>query len=149
MTDVCLIGTEDLDLRAELLGRETARDALASYELSSPWENTVALETISLGAAVSLLNDLNWYLVRFARDAMIREPSISEDEWISRALATAIRAKEMDPEESTDLVKIYGVEGNRLVEPMYVHRAGDETPAYDLRDVDDTVRCRITKAEFG
>ncbi|GCF16201.1 hypothetical protein Harman_41360 [Haloarcula mannanilytica] len=78
MTQVCLVGSEDVNLRYELLSRETARNALVTYDLREPFENTVQVQTVSLGAAVALLNDLNWYLVRFADAAFVKEPSISE-----------------------------------------------------------------------
>ena len=71
MTRVCLVGAKDVELRYELVSRETAREALATYDLREPYENTVAVETVSLGSAVALLNDLNWYLVRFAREALV------------------------------------------------------------------------------
>jgi hypothetical protein len=109
MTRVCLVGAEDLQLSYELLSRETARDALAAYDLREPYHNTVAVETVSLGAAVALLNDLEWYLVRFAREVMVLEPSVSGEEWLSRALATAIRDGECDPAETGRLLKIYGL----------------------------------------
>lgn len=149
MTRVCMIGRADVDLRAELLDRETAQRALQSYDVVSPWNNTVAVTTISLGAAVSLLNDLNWYLVRFAMDAMIKDESISDEEWVSRALGERIRRKEIAPSDTDRLLKIYGIEDGALVEPMYVQRIGETTPDYDLRTVDGTLRCRITEAEFG
>jgi hypothetical protein len=71
MTRVCLVGKEDVELRYELVSRETAREALATYELTEPYHNTVAVETVSLGGAVALLNDLNWYLVRFVDEALV------------------------------------------------------------------------------
>lgn len=110
MARVCLVGDEDIHLQYELLSRETARDALAAYDLREPFENSVAVETVSLGAAVSLLNDLNWYLIRFVEDAIVYEPSVSEDEWLSRGLAAAIRDDEIAPEESDRFLKIYGLE---------------------------------------
>jgi hypothetical protein len=150
MTRVCLVGSPDVNLRYELVSRETARDALATYDLAEPYANTVALETISLGAAVSLLNDLNWYLVRFADAAMVLEPSVSDEEWLSRELATAVRDDEVEPEESERYLKVYGVtETDELVEPMFVTRTGHELPEYDLRDVADTLRVRVTESEFG
>ena len=162
MTRVCLVGAADVDLDVELLASETARDALASYELREPFANSVAIETISLGAAVSLLNDLNWYLVRYVSDALVLEPSITGAEWLSRDLATAIRNEAVEPAETGSLLKIYGLlspdspaepDGDpappRLVDPLYVQRVGGETPAYDLREVDDTVIIRITPSEFG
>ena len=33
MTRVCLVGAEDVELRYELVSRETAREALATYDL--------------------------------------------------------------------------------------------------------------------
>lgn len=150
MTRVCLLGSEDVELRFELLSRETAREALSTYDLREPYRNTVAVETISLGAAVALLNDLNWYLVRFAEDAFVLEPSVSENEWLSRDLAEAVRDGDVDPEETDQYLKVYGLtEEGELVEPMYLTRRKGELPDYDLRDVPDTEIVRVTESEFG
>ena len=153
MTRVCLVGSEDVNLRYELVSRETAREALATYDLTEPYENTVAVETISLGSAVSLLNDLNWYLVRYADAAWVLEPSVSDTEWLSRRLATAIRDDAVDPAESGRYLRMYGVvedgDAPSLVEPMFVARTGRSLPEYDLREVDDTVLVRVTESEFG
>lgn len=165
MTRVCLVGDEEVDLDVELLASETARDALSSYDLSEPFQNTVSVETISLGAAVSLLNDLNWYLVRLTSDALVLEPSISETEWLSRDLANAIRNETVDPHETGTFLKVFGVrepdtpddpdggDGEagppRLTDPMFAQRIGDEIPSYDLADVSDTLVTRVTPEEFG
>ncbi len=149
MTTVCIVGKPDVDVRFELLSRETAREALATHDLSVPWENTVAVGTVSLGAAVSLLNDLNWYLVRFADAAFVKEPSISESEWLSRELATRVRDNEVGTEETDRHLAIYGVEEGALVEPMYVTRRDGEVPEYDLREVEETVVVRVADGEFG
>ena len=152
MTRVCLVGDDEHDLRYELLSRATAREALATYELDDPYENTVAVDTVSLGAAVALLNDLDWYLARFADGALVDEPSISEGEWLSRALATAVRDGAVAPEASGQYLKLYGVvdgEPPRLVEPMFVARTGRQLPEYDLRDVRETLPVRVTETEFG
>ncbi|AGB32296.1 hypothetical protein C488_11519 [Natrinema pellirubrum DSM 15624] len=110
MTRVCLIGEAGSDLQYELLSRETAREALATYDLERPFENSLALRTVSVGAAVSLLNDLNWYCTRFVDEAFVQEPSISDDEWLSRALATQLRNGEVDADETGEFCKIYGLE---------------------------------------
>ena len=52
MTRVCLLGDPDVELSYELLSRETARDALATYDIEEPFANSVAVDTVSLGAAV-------------------------------------------------------------------------------------------------
>ena len=148
MTTVCIVGSPDVDLRTELFGRETARRALSSYDLEEPFANSIAVETVSLGAAVSLLNDLNWYLIRFAESAFVREPSVSETEWLSRPLATAVRDGDHRPEETAENVVIYGLEDGRLVEPLYASRRNDQLPEYDLRDVEDVVVVRITTSEL-
>ncbi len=149
MTRLCLVGEPDVELRYELVSRETSREALSTYDLREQYVNTVALETVSLGAAVALLNDLNWYLVRFVRDALVLEPSISDEEWLSRSLATAIRDDEIDADESDRFLKIYGIDDDELVEPMFVARTGRDLPEYDLRDVEGTLVVRVTEAEFG
>ncbi|WP_136687767.1 DUF5804 family protein [Halorhabdus amylolytica] len=126
MTRVCLLGSDDVALRQTLLSHETAREALRTYDLTEPFHNAIGLETVSLGAAVALLNDLNWYLVRYAEAALVREPSVSESEWLSRDLATAIRDDRVSPAESGRYLKVYGVQS-----------AGDssgEEPADGLSD---------------
>ena len=149
MTQVCLVGAADVDLRYELLSRETARAALATYDLHEPFANAVAVDTVSLGAAVSLLNDLNWYLVRFADHAMVREPSISTDEWLSRDLAERVRDGDVAPEETDRYLRVYGLDGDELVEPMYATRVEGAVPEYDLRPVDETLVVRVTEGQFG
>jgi hypothetical protein len=158
VTRVCLVGSEGVDLRYELLSRETARRALATYEPDRPFENTVAVETVSLGAAVALCNDLDWYLARFADAAWVHEPSISPDEWLSRELATAVRDASVEPDATGRYLTVYGVDDGALVEPMYVVRTGDgggdgdgddDRPVYDLRTVERTVTVRVTESEFA
>ncbi|MGM0606275.1 MAG: DUF5804 family protein [Halobacteriota archaeon] len=148
MTRVCFVGADGIDLREELLSRETSRAALSTYALDRPFENSIALETVSLGAAVSLCNDLNWYLVRFVDLAFVLEPSISDAEWLSRELASDVRNRSVPPEETDQYLTVYGLEGDRLVEPMYATRVDGEIPAYDLRDVDETVVVRVSEREF-
>lgn len=149
MTTVCIVGKPEVDVRFELLSRETAREALATHDLSEPWENTLSVETVSLGGAVSLLNDLNWYLVRFAEIALVKEPSISAEEWFSRTLAERVRDGEITVEETGQSLAVYGVEEGSLVEPMYVTRRDGEIPEYDLREVEETVVVRVAEGEFG
>jgi hypothetical protein len=157
VTRVCILGKPGIEVRYELLSRETARNALTTYELDEPFANTVALDTVSLGAAVSLLNDLDWYLARFARAAFVLESSVSETEWLSRALAARVRNDAIELEDSGVYLAIYGVADGALVEPMYVLRrdpeAGEssreELPEYDLREVEGTLIVRVTEEEFG
>lgn len=110
MTRVCLIGDPDYTLQYELLSRETSREALATYDLTRPFENSLAVRTVSVGAAISLLNDLQWYLTRFVDEALVLEPSVSDDEWLSRSLATALRNGDVTPAETAEFCKVYGLE---------------------------------------
>ncbi|QLK25232.1 DUF5804 family protein [Natrinema zhouii] len=110
MTRVCLVGEAGSNLQYELLSRETSREALATYDLERPFENSLAVRTVSVGAAVSLLNDLNWYLTRFVDEALVQEPSISDEEWLSRPLAERLRNGEIEPAETAEFCKIYGLE---------------------------------------
>jgi len=154
MTRACLLGAADTDLPVDLLAYETARDALSSYDLEEPYANTIAVETISLGAAVSLLNDLQWYIVRLIEEAIILEPSVSDSEWLSRDLAEAIRDEDVDPADTGEFLAIYGLEQREqgppaLLEPMFARRVDGSHPEYDLRDVEETVVVRVTESEFG
>jgi len=149
MTRVCLLGDPDVELSYELLSRETARDALATYDIEEPFENSVAVDTVSLGAAVSLLNDLDWYLIRFVEEALVLEPSVATDEWLSRDLAREVRDGDVPPEETDQRLKVFGLVDGRPVEPLFVRRRQGETPEYDLRDVDETVIVRVSESEFS
>jgi hypothetical protein len=150
VTRVCFVGSPDVNVQYELLSRDTARAALSTYEIYDPFENSLAVDTVSIGAAVSLCNDLNWYLVRFVDHVFVMEPSVSGDEWLSRRLAEGVRDGDVRPEETKELLAVYGVEDGRLVEPMYVARRPDGSiPSYDLRDVAETVVVRVAESEFG
>ncbi|SFR69055.1 DUF5804 family protein [Halogeometricum limi] len=150
MTRVCFVGSPEVNVQYELLSRDTARAALSTYEIHDPFENSLAVDTVSVGAAVSLCNDLNWYLVRFVDHVLVDEPSISTDEWLSRRLAEQVRDGDVRPEETKERLAVYGVEDGRLVEPMFVTRRPDGSiPSYDLRDVDETVVVRVAESEFG
>lgn len=154
MTKVGLIGKQTSVLPDDLLSYETARDALSSYRMEEPYANTLVVETISLGAAVSLLNDLDWFLTRLIRDAIVLEPSVSDTEWLSRAIATQIRNSSLEPNESSEFLKIYGITTDAdapltLVDPMFTRRIDGSVPDYDLQEVTDTLVIRVTATEFG
>lgn len=148
MTDVCLVAAADADLPHDLYAYENAYRALSTYEVRSPWTNATVVETISLGTAVSLLNDLDWYLARVAEDAFVRDPSVSEREWLSRPLARALRDGEVGPDEPVNRLRAYGVDDGRLVDPTNVLRGDAGEGAYERAEYDDTVSVRVTKTEF-
>lgn len=56
------------------------------------------------------MNDLDWYLTRFVDEALVQEPSVSDEEWLSRELATQLRNSAVGPDETDEFCKIYGVE---------------------------------------
>ncbi len=138
MTRVCLVGDDDVNLKYELLSRETARNALVTYDLREPFANTVGIETVSLGSAVALLNDLDWYLIRFVEDVLVLEPSISETEWLSRDLATAIRDDRIDVDDTGRFLKVYGVVDGETTDDTETTADTDErTQADDAADATD------------
>jgi hypothetical protein len=148
MTRVRLVGKDDVDLRYELVSSETSREALATYEfLPSPIENAVELETPSLGAALALLNDLNWYTVMYTERVEVLEPSVSEEEWLSRDLAHHIYEDRVSPDETREFFAVRGVADGEVLEPLYTR---DEPGTYDLHDaeIDETIVTRITEEEF-
>lgn len=150
MTTVCFVTDPADDPRDGLLSFETTRQALSPYDLSNLYANALAIETVSLGSAVALLDDLDWYLRRTVREVIVKEPSISDTEWLSRDLATRLRDESITPEDTTTVVKMYGIDDNTLVDPMYAERREDGTlPGYDLRDVDGTVIIRVSEDAFG
>lgn len=151
MTRVCLLGDPDVDLRAALFEYEIPREALAAFDLEEPFRNSIAVETVSLGTALSLLNDLNWYLVRFVDEAIVSEPSVSDTEWLSRPLATAVRNESIDAVETGEFIKVYGI---AAPEEMDGHRSEPatevaETPAADPVDPGGEPAPRLTEPMFA
>ncbi|USZ73471.1 DUF5804 family protein [Natronosalvus halobius] len=136
MTRVCLVGSPDVSLQYELLSRETSREALSTYDLARPFENSLSVRTVSLGAAVSLCNDLQWYLVRFVDEVLIQEPSVSDDEWLSRDLAVALRNGDLQPAETGEHLKIFGLE--RAEAPGLETSTGDGGKPDDRQRATDT-----------
>ncbi|MFW6448420.1 MAG: DUF5804 family protein [Halobacteriota archaeon] len=150
MTTVCFVTPPDESPSERLLAYETVRQALSPYDRERPYTNALCVETVSLGSAVALVSDLDWYLRRTVQDVIVREPAVSEREWLSRALAEGLRAEAIDPADTEEVVKIYGVVEETLVEPMYAERRRDGSlPGYDLREVEATVVVRVGPAEFG
>ncbi len=118
---------------------------------------------MSLGAAVALLNDLNWYLVRFADAAFVRDPSIvrrngSLETSPQRYETTTSRPKrpgavqgvrhrrpdrtsdadDEGPTEGASTLDTQSVEADgspELVEPMLADTDWRHDPGYDLQDV--------------
>jgi len=148
VTEVCLVAGDDADLPADLYAYETAYRALSTYDPATPWTNALVVETISLGTAVSLLNDLDWYLARVTRDAFVRDPSVSDREWLSRPLARALRDGDADPDDTVNRLRVYGVDDGRLVDPTTVYRGDSGDGEYERGEYDDTVVVRVTKDEF-
>ncbi len=146
MPRIRLYGDDDYDLRFELVTSETSREALSTYELRDVGiENTVELEVTSLGSAIALLNDLNWYIMRYVDWVDVMEPDISEDEWLSRKLVTEIYEERMDPDDSSRFYMIRGVKDGEILEPLYVK---DSPSDYDLHEVDFEIVTRISEEEF-
>jgi len=105
---------------------------------------------VSLGTAVALCNDLDWYIKRFVAQAMVLEESISTDEWLSRALATAVRDQSVDPDDTRQYLAIYGLAAGRLTDPLFTRVVDAQPPPpYDLEPVDETVVVRVTAGEFA
>lgn len=145
MTRVRIVGRDDVELEYELMSSETSRKAISSYDrLPCPIDNALELQSASLGAALALLNDLDWYLRRYADWAAVLEPSISEEEWLSRKLATRVYERDLDPSQTEGYYAIHGVKDGELLEPMYVRSPSE----YDLHETDYVVVTRITEKEF-
>ena len=146
MTRVRVLGKDDYDLRSELLSSETSREALATYDfLDTRIDNAVVVGTATLGGALALLNDLDWYLTRYARAAEVLEPSVSEDEWLSRRLAERVYEDRIDSDETDEFYIVRGVKDGELLDPLY---SRDEPAEYDLGDADFVTTTRLDETEF-
>lgn len=146
MTRVRILGKDGYDLRGELLASETSREALATYDfLDTRIENALVVETATLGGALALLNDLDWYLTRYARAAEVLEPSVSDDEWLSRRLAERLYESRVEPEETREFYLVRGVKDGQVLQPLY---SRSEPAEYDLADVDSVTVTRVDETEF-
>jgi hypothetical protein len=146
VTRVRVLGKEEYDLRGELLTSETSREALSTYDfLETRIENAVIVETATLGGALALLNDLDWYLTRYARASEVLEPSVSEEEWLSRRLAERVYEGKIDAEDTDDFYVVRGVSDGELLQPLY---SRGEPAEYDLAETDFVTVTRLDESEF-
>ena len=149
VTSVRILGKEDVDLRGELLTSETSREALSTYDfLETSIDNAVVIGTATLGGALALLNDIDWYLTRYARATEVLEPSVSEDEWLSRRLAERLyenREEGTNPEETDEFYVVRGVRDGDLLQPLY---SRGEPAEYDLAETDSVTVTRLDETEF-
>jgi len=146
VTRVRILGKEGYDVRGELLSSETSRGALATYDfLDTRIDNAVVVETATIGGALALLNDLDWYLTRYARAAEVLEPSVSEDEWLSRKLASRLYQNRIDADDTREYYAVRGVKDGELLDTLY---SRSEPAEYDLGDADFVTTTRIDEAEF-
>jgi len=146
VTRVRVLGKDEYDLRGELLTSETSREALSTYDfLETRIENVVVVETATLGGALALLNDLDWYLTRYARASEVLEPSVSEDEWLSRRLAERIYEGKIDADDTDEFYVVRGVKDGELLQPLY---SRGEPAEYDLAETDFVTVTRLDESEF-
>lgn len=146
MTRVRILGEEGVDLRGELLTSQTSREALSTYDfLETRIDNAVVVETATLGGALALLNDLDWYLTRYARTSEVLEPSVSEDEWLSRRLAERMYEHGLDSEETREFYVVRGVRDGEVLQPLY---SRGEPAEYDLAETDFVTVTRVDEEEF-
>lgn len=146
MTRVRILGKDEYDLRGELLTSETSREALSTYDfLETRIENAVVVETATLGGALALLNDLDWYLTRYARASEVLEPSVSEEEWLSRSLAESVYEGKVEVDETDDFYVVRGVRDGELLQPLY---SRGEPAEYDLAETDFVIVTRLDESEF-
>jgi hypothetical protein len=146
VTRVRILGKDGYDLRGELLSSDTSREALATYDfIDSPIQNAVVVETATLGGALALLNDLDWYLTRYARASEVLEPSVSGDEWLSRRLAERLYESRIDADETAEFYVVRGVEDGEVLDPLY---SRNEPAEYDLADADFVTTTRVDETEF-
>ena len=143
---VRVLGKDEYDLRGELLTSETSREALSTYDfLETRIENAVVVETATLGGALALLNDLDWYLTRYARASEVLEPSVSEEEWLSRRLAERVYEGKIDADDTDDFYVVRGVSDGELLDPLY---SRGESAEYDLAETDFVTVTRLDESEF-
>lgn len=146
MTRVRILGKEGVDVRGELLTSETSREALSTYDfLETRIENAVVVETATLGGALALLNDLDWYLTRYANASEVLEPSVSEQEWLSRSLAEGVYEGKIDADETDEFYVVRGVCDGDVLQPLY---SRDEPAEYDLAETDLVTVTRVEESEF-
>jgi hypothetical protein len=146
VTRVRVLGKDEYDLRGELLTSETSREALSTYDfLETRIENAVVVETATLGGALALLNDLDWYLTRYARASEVLEPSVSEEEWLSRRLAERVYEGKTDADDTDDFYVVRGVSDGELLQPLY---SRGEPAEYDLAETDFVTVTRLDESEF-
>ncbi|MDH7594294.1 MAG: DUF5804 family protein [Methanomicrobiales archaeon] len=92
--EILLVPLEGVPLYATLFASETSRSILQFYR-PDDLGFAVRVRTTSLGAALSLVSELRWYVRRYTREVLFR---LEEGVYASHALAEEIYARESEPD---------------------------------------------------
>ncbi|MDD3406819.1 MAG: DUF5804 family protein [Methanomicrobium sp.] len=125
------IQKKGVDLYSTLLSSETSRGILRFYRPVKT-EYGILIENATLGNALSLVSELNWYIRRYISDILFE---ISPDLYCTHAFALDIYSREKKMKETWNFTKLLGLKDGYVADILYIqpHSSKEDHPEFEDR----------------
>lgn len=141
--NLLMIQKEGVDLYRTLLDSETSREILRFYHPKKT-ECGVIIENSTLGGALSLISELNWYLRRYVRDAFLE---ISPDLFCTRAFATDVYQRSKKMKETWNFSKLISIKDGIIMDEIWMEPHSSKEDYPEIMESSDYV-LEVWSAEY-
>lgn len=124
-----------IDLYATLFSSETSRAILRFYRPVKT-DYGVLIENATLGNALSLVSEINWYIRRYMTDVLFE---VSPDLFCTHTFALDIYSREKKMKETWDFTKLIGIKNGSVEDVMYIEKHSSKEDYPEFEDAMDNV----------
>ncbi len=126
--NLLLIQKEDIDLYRTLLESETSREILRFYRPEKR-ECGVIIQNSTLGGALSLISELNWYIRRYVADLFLE---ISPGLYCTRDFATDVYQRSNKMKETWNCSKLISIKDGTILDELWInpHSSKEDYPDF-------------------
>lgn len=123
------IQKKGIDLYTTLLSSETSRGILRFYRPVKT-DYGVIIENATLGNALSLVSEINWYIRRYMSDVLFE---VSPDLFCTHTFALDIYSRDKKMKETWDYTKLIGIKNGSAEEALYIetHSSKEDYPEFE------------------
>lgn len=124
--NLLLVQKEGIDLYATLLASETSREILRFYR-PKKLEFGVTIENSTLGGALSLASELNWYIRRYVAEVLYE---FSPDLFCTREFASDVYQRNSRIQETWGCSKLISIKGGTIADEIWIepHSSKEDYP---------------------
>ncbi|MBN2733308.1 MAG: hypothetical protein JXQ82_00405 [Methanomicrobiaceae archaeon] len=127
--NLLFIQKEGVDLYGTLLSSETSRTILRFYRPVKS-DFGVIIENATLGNALSLASEINWYIRRYTSDVLLE---VSPNLFCTHSFALEIYSREKKLRETWEYTKLIGLKNGSVAEVRRIesHSSKEDYPDFE------------------